>query len=124
MRDGLLDVLQVGADNLQTLGGALVVLRKLPIAVVALLAWSTAVVAQDSFSDPASSGPLVGTVHWLEGTLLGTIATVIAVIAIASVGLLMLRAARHLLARQRQGRTERELTGGAFWSGRGFSPSH
>jgi transposase len=34
-----------------------------------------------------------------------------------------LRVARHLLAKQRQGRTERELTGGAFWSGRGFSPS-
>jgi len=46
--------------------------------------------AQDSFSDPAGSGPIVGAVHWLQGTLLGTVATVIAVIAVASVGLLML----------------------------------
>ena len=29
-------------------------------------------------------------VHWLEGTLLGTVATVIAVIAVASVGFMML----------------------------------
>ncbi len=43
-----------------------------------------------SFADPAGSGPIVSAVHWLEGTLLGTIATVLAVIAVASVGLLML----------------------------------
>lgn len=33
---------------------------------------------------------LVSAVHWLQGTLLGTVATVVAVIAVASVGLLML----------------------------------
>lgn len=41
-------------------------------------------------ADPAGSGPLIAAVRWLEGTLLGTIATVVAVIAIASVGFLML----------------------------------
>lgn len=46
--------------------------------------------AQDSYSDPAGSGALVGAVGWLQGTLLGTAATVIAVIAVASVGFLML----------------------------------
>ncbi|WP_404336927.1 TrbC/VirB2 family protein [Sphingomonas sp. MMS12-HWE2-04] len=46
--------------------------------------------AQDSFSDPAGSGVLVSAVHWLQGTLLGTVATVVAVIAVASVGFLML----------------------------------
>jgi type IV secretion system protein VirB2 len=40
--------------------------------------------------DPAGSGVLVSAVRWLEGTLLGTIATVVAVIAVATVGLLML----------------------------------
>lgn len=40
--------------------------------------------------DPAGSGPFVSAMRWLEGTLLGTIATVAAVIAIASVGFLML----------------------------------
>jgi type IV secretion system protein VirB2 len=55
-------------------------------------AWSTAVLAQDSFSaaDPEGSGAIVNAVRWLQGTLLGTVATVVAVIAIASVGFLML----------------------------------
>lgn len=51
---------------------------------------STAALAQDSLSDPAGSGVVVAAVRWLEGTLLGTIATVVAVIAVASVGFLML----------------------------------
>jgi type IV secretion system protein VirB2 len=46
--------------------------------------------AQDSYSDPAGSSVLVSAVHWLQGTLLGTVATVVAVIAVASVGFLML----------------------------------
>lgn len=46
--------------------------------------------AQDSYGDPAGSGVLVGAMHWLQGTLLGTVATVAAVIAVASVGFLML----------------------------------
>jgi type IV secretion system protein VirB2 len=53
-------------------------------------AWSAAAPAQDSLSDPAGSGVIVAAVRWLEGTLLGTIATVVAVIAVATVGLLML----------------------------------
>jgi type IV secretion system protein VirB2 len=52
--------------------------------------WSTAAQAQDSLGDPAGSGVIVAAVRWLEGTLLGTIATVVAVIAVATVGLLML----------------------------------
>lgn len=41
-------------------------------------------------SDPAGSGVLVSAVRWLEGTLLGTVATVVAVIAVATVGFMML----------------------------------
>ncbi|MFN4356240.1 MULTISPECIES: TrbC/VirB2 family protein [Sphingopyxis] len=41
-------------------------------------------------ADPAGSGVLVSAVRWLEGTLLGTVATVVAVIAVATVGFLML----------------------------------
>ena len=52
------------------------------------LAWAGA--AQASLADPAGSGVIVSAVRWLEGTLLGTIATVVAVIAVASVGFLML----------------------------------
>jgi type IV secretion system protein VirB2 len=46
--------------------------------------------AQDSLADPQGSGEIVSAVRWLEGTLLGTVATVVAVIAVASVGFLML----------------------------------
>lgn len=40
--------------------------------------------------DPAGSGPIVGAVAWIQGTLLGTVATVVAVIAVAFVGFMML----------------------------------
>jgi type IV secretion system protein VirB2 len=46
--------------------------------------------AQASYADPAGSGAIVGAVNWLQGTLLGTVATVVAVIAVASVGFMML----------------------------------
>ena len=41
-------------------------------------------------TDPAGSGVIVGAVNWLQGTLLGTVATVAAVIAVAAVGFMML----------------------------------
>lgn len=47
--------------------------------------------AQAQFaSDPEGAGVIVGAVNWLQGTLLGTVATVAAVIAIAAVGFMML----------------------------------
>lgn len=45
--------------------------------------------AQSEF-DPEGSGVIIGAVNWLEGTLLGTVATVVAVIAVAAVGFMML----------------------------------
>jgi type IV secretion system protein VirB2 len=51
---------------------------------------ASAAAAQDTFADPQGSGVIVSAVQWLQGTLLGTIATVVAVIAVASVGFLML----------------------------------
>ena len=41
-------------------------------------------------SDPAGSGVIIGAMNWLQGTLLGTAATVAAVIAVAAVGFMML----------------------------------
>lgn len=41
-------------------------------------------------TDPQGSGVLVAAVTWLQGTLLGTVATVVAVIAVAAVGFMML----------------------------------
>lgn len=58
--------------------------------VTGLLLWPAAAMAQDSYSDPSGSGPIVGALNWLQGTLLGTVATVAAIIAVASVGFLML----------------------------------
>jgi type IV secretion system protein VirB2 len=46
--------------------------------------------AQYAAPDPAGSGPIVGAVNWLQGTLLGNVATAVAVIAVAAVGFLML----------------------------------
>jgi type IV secretory pathway VirB2 component (pilin) len=43
-----------------------------------------------SLADPAGSSVLAAAVAWLQGTLLGTLATTIAIIAIACVGLMML----------------------------------
>ncbi len=39
---------------------------------------------------PAGSGPIVAAVNWVQGTLLGNVATAVAVIAIAVVGFMML----------------------------------
>lgn len=41
-------------------------------------------------TDPQGSGVLINAVGWLQGTLLGTVATVAAVIAVAMVGFMML----------------------------------
>ena len=46
--------------------------------------------AQIGLADPRGSGPIISAVQWLQGTLLGTVATVVAVVAVASVGFLML----------------------------------
>lgn len=40
--------------------------------------------------DPAGSGAIAGALYWIQGTLMGTVATVAAVIAIAAIGFMML----------------------------------
>jgi type IV secretory pathway VirB2 component (pilin) len=40
--------------------------------------------------DPPGSHPLAAAIGWLQGTLLGTVATTLAVIAVAAVGMMML----------------------------------
>jgi len=41
-------------------------------------------------ADPAGSGPIISALSWLQGTLLGNVATAVAVIAVAMVGFMML----------------------------------
>jgi len=55
-----------------------------------LLALSSRAAAADQYSDPQGSGPIVNALHWLQGTLLGNVATAVAVIAVAMVGFMML----------------------------------
>jgi type IV secretory pathway VirB2 component (pilin) len=43
-----------------------------------------------SLADPPGASVVVASVIWLQGTLLGTIATTVAIVAVASVGLMML----------------------------------
>ena len=63
--------------------------RRLLIGALVALGWPTAALAQDSYSDPSGSGPIVGALQG-SGHLAGTAATVVAVIAVAVVGFLML----------------------------------
>jgi type IV secretion system protein VirB2 len=60
------------------------------LSAIAMAVLASPANAQESSADPAGSGVLISAVHWLQGTLLGTVATAVAVIAVASVGFLML----------------------------------
>ena len=40
--------------------------------------------------DPAGSGPINAALGWMQGTLLGSVATAVAVMAVAAVGFMML----------------------------------
>jgi len=64
-------------------------IARMAVGLLALGAGATAH-AQQVALDPAGSGPIVGAVRWLQGTLMGTAASVAAVIAVAVVGFMML----------------------------------
>lgn len=49
-----------------------------------------AAAAQSVSPNPPGSGPILAAMTWMQGTLLGNVATTAAVIAVATVGLLML----------------------------------
>ena len=69
-------------------------MRERPIrsAALALAAatMASAARAQTTGADPAGSSPLLAALEWVQGTLLGNLATTAAVIAVAVVGFLML----------------------------------
>ena len=60
------------------------------LAVILALASPTAAMAQVQTNDPAGSGPIVNALGWLQGTLLGNVATAVAVMAVAAVVFMML----------------------------------
>ena len=57
------------------------------LAALPLLALSAPAAAA---ANPQGSGPIVAALMWLQGTLLGNVATAVAVIAVAMVGFMML----------------------------------
>jgi type IV secretion system protein VirB2 len=67
------------------------VVKYLGLIAASCLAFHPAIAfAQELSTDPQGSGVVVNAMRWMQGTLMGTVATVAAVIAIASVGFLML----------------------------------
>jgi type IV secretion system protein VirB2 len=57
-------------------------------AALTLFALTDPAAAQQA--NPQGSGPIVAALAWLQGTLLGNVATAVAVIAVAMVGFMML----------------------------------
>src|SRR5918998_107064 len=62
--------------------------RLIRLGTLALVVSSSPAFAQTA--DPQGSGPIVAALGWLQGTLLGNVATAVAVMAVAAVGFMML----------------------------------
>lgn len=58
--------------------------------LTAAAALATQAHAQAVQLDPAGSSPIMSAVGWIQGTLLGNVATALAVIAVGATGLMML----------------------------------
>ena len=63
-------------------------LSRATLAALSLLAMAPAAHAQAG--GPQGSSPILGAVTWIQDTLMGQVATVVAVIAVAAVGFMML----------------------------------
>jgi len=57
---------------------------------ITLLALAIPAAAQAQAADPRGSGPINAALGWMQGTLLGSVATAVAVMAVAAVGFGML----------------------------------
>ena len=58
--------------------------------LAALAAALVPAAAQAQQADPQGSGPIVNALGWLQNTMLGSVATAVAVMAVAAVGFMML----------------------------------
>jgi type IV secretory pathway VirB2 component (pilin) len=65
-------------------------LKRIFAACVTLTAMPRNAFAQVAGANPQGSGPIVAALDWMQGTLLGNVATTAAVIAVAAVGMMML----------------------------------
>jgi len=64
--------------------------RSIALALTAWLAASANAAAQVVTTNPQGSGPILAAVGWIQGTMLGNVATAVAVVAVAIVGFMML----------------------------------
>lgn len=62
----------------------------IPICCLAIIALMPTTGHAAATVDPQGSGTIINAVNWLQGTLLGTVATIAAVVAVACVGFMML----------------------------------
>ena len=65
-------------------------MQKKLVSLAAVAVATTAPAAHAQGVDPAGSSPLLAALTWVQGTLLGNLATTAAVIAVAIIGYLML----------------------------------
>ena len=65
-------------------------IRRLTASMLAAFATLASMPAFAQTADPAGSGPIVAALGWLQGTLLGNVATAVAVMAVPAVGFMML----------------------------------
>lgn len=63
---------------------------KFRILLAAIAVASPSAAFAQQAADPQGSGPIVAALGWLQGTLLGNVATAVAVMAVAAVGFMML----------------------------------
>lgn len=66
------------------------ILKRTLAALAPLLLSAHAALAQNAGGDPKGAGPIVAALSWMQGTLMGNVATTVAVMAVAAVGFLML----------------------------------
>jgi len=60
------------------------------LAIAMLLLATPGLANAQQGADPQGAGPIVNALAWLQGTLLGTVATTVAVMAVAAIGFMML----------------------------------
>ena len=65
-------------------------MRSLRAAAIAALLFAIPQPALAQAANPQGSGPIIAAMAWLQGTLLGNVATAVAVMAVAAVGFMML----------------------------------
>lgn len=62
----------------------------MPIMMIAPMLFAASAAQAQTAGGPAGSGPIIKALAWLQATLLGQVATAMAVIAVAMVGFMML----------------------------------